>query len=93
MSDSEKRKLFISDHALVRYMERIKGVCLDEYRDEIRALVETHKDAPAPAGGIFDDGMVIIIETLGHPVVTTVLGSGQRPKRKQQFTRMVHVPQ
>lgn len=85
--------LAVSDHALVRYMERIKGICLDEYRAEVRALADKHQDELSPTPGEFDNGFVIVIEALGLPIVTTVLGPGHRPKRKAAFsTRLIYVP-
>lgn len=85
--------LRVSDHALVRFIERIKGVSLDPYRAELLALAAAHRDEQPPSG-VFDDGLVLIVELLGHPVITTVLGPGQRPKRKQQpyGTGLIHVP-
>lgn len=83
----------VSDHALVRYMERIKGICLDAYRAEIQALAAANQHRPLPAAGEFDDGLILVIEVLGLPVVTTVLGPGQRPKRRRAFgTQLIHVP-
>lgn len=82
-------ELRISDHALVRYMERVKGLCLDEYRQEIREMVEKHQNEPMPEG--YDNGIVIVIESLGPPIVTTILGHGQRPKRKNYGVRLVHI--
>ena len=90
MLEYDLSKLRVSDHALVRYMERIKGVCLDSYREEILRLVAENRQNPSPPAGRFDEGAVIVIEILGLPVITTILGSGQRPKYKTAFTQMIY---
>lgn len=83
----------ISDHALVQYIERIKGVSLYKYRDEIRTLLSEHKKNPIPVG-VYDDGILFILEPFRDPpIVVTVLESGDRPKRKIWHNRtFVHVP-
>lgn len=84
--------LWVSDHALVRYLERVRGMDLNPYRQELRQLAEAHEGAPATSGGTWDGGLVIVIEQLGKPVIVTVLGPGYRPKRPRSFTRLIYVP-
>ncbi len=84
----------ISDHALVRYIERVKRESLDRYRDEIRVLLSEHKARPIPDSG-YDDGILFILEHLRErPTVITVLTPAFRPKRKRPWSTrtMVHVP-
>lgn len=84
----------ISDHALVRYIERVKGESLEKYRDEIRALMSDHKSNPIPDSG-YDDGVLFVLEHLAkRPIVVTVLTQAFRPKRKLTWSTrtMVHVP-
>ncbi|KKN05224.1 hypothetical protein LCGC14_1089410 [marine sediment metagenome] len=84
----------ISDHALVRYIERIKGESLNKYRDEIRTLLKEHWGKPIPDSG-YDDGILFVLEILRErPTVVTVLTPAYRPKRKNRpwSTRtLVHV--
>ena len=83
----------ISDHALVRYIERIKGESLNKYRDEIRTLIAEHKKNPIPVH-CYDDGILFVLEHFRDPpIIVTVLEPGDRPKRKNWLTRtFVHVP-
>ena len=85
----------ISDHALVRFMERVKGENLNKYREEIRILLSEHKGNPIPDSG-YDDGVLFVLEHLRErPIVVTVLTPAYRPKRKNRpwGTRtLVHVP-
>ena len=84
----------ISDHALVRFIERIKGESLDRYRDEIRTLLREHKHRPIPDSG-YDDGTLFVLEHLAErPTVVTVLAAAWRPKRQRPWSTrtMVHVP-
>lgn len=85
--------LRISDHALIRYIERIKGVSLDQYRQEILSLTGGRDQVNVkelPDG--YDDGALFIVEM--NEVIITVIGRGQRPKRTKRFgARFIHVPQ
>ena len=84
----------ISDHALVRYIERVKGETLDRYREEIRSLITKHKSNPIPDSG-YDDGTLYVLEHLAdRPTVVTVLTPAYRPKLQQPWSTrtMVHVP-
>jgi hypothetical protein len=49
----------VSDHALVRYLERAKGVSLDHLREELqlKVLAKAGKDAT----GCFVDGLWFVI--------------------------------
>lgn len=87
-----ERPMRVSDHALVRYLERIKGISLDEYRVEIRGLAETYRERPPHCSGEFHAGLILTVELLGEPIITTVLGPGHRPKRKRFATHLIYVP-
>lgn len=85
--------LTISDHALVRYIERVKSFDLEFYREEIRTLVRRHVGQPAPAGAAYDDGLVFVVERLSAaPTVVTVLAPGFRSKRHSFGRTLVRVP-
>ncbi|MFN3523923.1 MAG: hypothetical protein ACK4YQ_16880 [Phenylobacterium sp.] len=67
----------VTDHALVRWLERVHGVDLERYREEIRAaLVAGGFDLPQPAGdaGLYIDapgvGVFLVVRA---GVVATVL--------------------
>jgi hypothetical protein len=65
----------ILDHALVRYIERVKGVSLDAYREELNALVASAewRDEGKP-----DDGFVMVA---WKGRLKTILPQGARGKR------------
>ncbi len=68
------KNLDISDHALIRFIERVKGESLDQYRDEMRALIAEHETTPVPARGSFVDGALFFVDHFAAvPVVVTVL--------------------
>ena len=83
----------ISDHALVRYIERVKGESLEKIRDEIRTLLSAHKDRRIPDSG-YHDGITFVLEHLNErPTVVTVLSPGWVKRRRPWSTRtMVHMP-
>lgn len=54
----------ITDHALMRYMERVKGMDFEPMRDELRAII-----APAiGARSLRKDGMEYLLD--GHKLIT-----------------------
>lgn len=70
----------VSDHALVRWIERVHGVDLSRYREEIlAAVIDGGFDFPPPAGdaGVYIDvperGVHIVIR---GQAVATVFHSG-----------------
>lgn len=80
----------VSDHALVRFIERVKGLSLDNYRAEMTTLAEAHK-GDAVLSGCYDDAALFVIEHLAErPTIVTVLPPNFRPKKQQrQPTRTV----
>jgi hypothetical protein len=73
----------ISDHALVRFIERVKGVSLDCYREEIAALISpAERLSVKDLAGTEDDCLAVI--ELGNSVVT-ILGRGHRLKASRQW--------
>lgn len=94
MAERQEPKMFrgltISDHALVRYIERVKGESLDAIRQEIADAISENRARRIPDSG-YDDGLMFVLE-IG--TVITVLTPAYRPKRgKQWATRtMVHAP-
>lgn len=85
----------ISDHALVRYIERVKGMSLDQFRHEMLAALDKHEavDRPVSWDG---DGALFVIEygEDGEATVVTVLVDNQRPKKRKhnRGRAFVHVP-
>lgn len=73
---------FISDHAVLRWLERVDGVDLSEVRERIKLACEI--------GMVDDDGAIhvgfakIILE---NGRVVTVLGAGQRPTEARRMRR------
>jgi hypothetical protein len=68
----------VSDHAVLRYMERVHGIDVEQLRGLI--LTETvEKAIRAGASAVRVDGMTYVIK---GATIVTVLGSEQRPKKK-----------
>jgi hypothetical protein len=78
----------ISDHALIRYIERGCGRSLEGYRDDLRKLIEENWDNTKATTQSF----AIVLDDLGaSPVVTTILGPEMRPKRKVFARRVLYI--
>lgn len=43
MIERRKGKVVVTDHAIVRYMERVSGIDIDAIRSEIREIVPSHE--------------------------------------------------
>lgn len=67
-------KTIVSDHALLRYLERVKGLDLDAIRDEIT----TPEVCAAVAAGARSYKANSYTLVLGWNVVKTVLGPGMK---------------
>jgi hypothetical protein len=78
----------ITDHALVRWLERVKGVDLQPYRDEIAAAVDGAVRVGATKAVI--DGNTYVLD--GHRVCTIIDGymkpyterGGYRPRKARR---------
>lgn len=75
----------ISEHALIRYIERVRGESLDQYRRELEAIldqtVKWRRDLPP--GGI--PGFVLVVEF--GTLVTILPPRSRGQKNKSGFTR------
>ena len=71
----------VSDHAVMRYLERVKGMDLEPYREEIRAIVESAVEAKALS--ITKDGFCYMLDPDRHSVIS-VISSDMRHKRKYE---------
>lgn len=72
----------VSDHAVLRYLQRVGGFDIDG----LRAAIAVRVDAAACAGasGVVIDGFVFRIRRDVHgPVVTTVMPAGLAPGRPE----------
>lgn len=67
----------ISSHALLRYMERVRGIDVDSYRKEF--LERIRPAAEAGASRVLMDGLVWVIDT--GKVVTVHRPSVRKPKK------------
>ncbi|WP_439526198.1 hypothetical protein [Roseovarius mucosus] len=72
-----------SDHAVVRYLERVKGMDIDAVRREIGRVVE--EGLEAGACGVISGGFVYRIE--GGCVVTVTRRHTQPPGRRRKKTQ------
>lgn len=69
------RKVRVTDHALVRFLERAGGFEIEKLRREIARKVQ--RSAPDGATGIKIDGVNFVIVSDGDErVVTTVMEAG-----------------
>lgn len=72
-------EVLITEHALVRFIERVKGVSLDPYREELRSLVGAKRvwsDTPHQASA---EEHLMVME--GDTLIT-VLPPGARGKKR-----------
>ena len=74
-----KHAVIVSDHALVRYLERVKGVDVESYRQEIVALV----DAAARCGASTVSANGFTFHLDGWKVTTIAIGSTPHSARMQ----------
>lgn len=66
------RKVRVTDHALIRFLERAGGFEIEKLRRAIEKKV--YRSAPEGATGIKVDGVNFVIVSDGHErVVTTIL--------------------
>lgn len=68
-------KMGISDHAVIRYLERSKGMDIEAVRDEIRRLAEPYKNGELVPLGDGCHGVLFRGE-----MMATVLSGKMRPK-------------
>lgn len=78
------KSIKVSDHALVRWMERVNQIELQEFRDTIAAVVETAMDAGATS--ICVGGFTYTINPKTRTVIT-ILAPNMRQNRSQAFLR------
>lgn len=84
--DAAVTKLRVSDHALLRFLERGGGVDIEALRDQVSATLQRAADAAATVAAgnytITVDGLVFVVRAaIGGPVIVTVLddrGPGPR---------------
>lgn len=71
----------VSDHALVRWLERVGGIDMDYFRDHIASVVQDAAEAGATK--ITIDGFIYAVTHNGTKdhVLTTVLEADMRPKK------------
>ena len=75
----KKPMVHITDHAVIRYLERVRGVDIEAVRREIRAKVTLAQDYPG-ATGILVDGFRY---ALANGAVVTIHDIGQSPARAE----------
>lgn len=85
-----KKLVRVSDHAIVRWLERVRGVDIEAFRAEIVATVQAAVDAGAKqisVGGvtyILDGAVVTTVSPNASPTSTRINGiraNGVTPKR------------
>lgn len=71
----------VSDHAVLRYLERVGGIDVEALRQAIGA--RTAVAAALGASGVSVDGLTYVIQhTLGRPTVVTVIARASAPCRR-----------
>lgn len=68
----------VTDHAVVRYLERVRGIDMDEVRTEIRALANEAQEVKGGDHYWHPDGVILIIGDDAQ--VVTILGAEQVEK-------------
>lgn len=72
------RRVLVSDHAVLRYLERVGGFEIEALRQQIADRLEPA--ASTGAESVVIDGFRYVLRSdSGGPVVTTVLGKGWLP--------------
>ena len=79
------RPIRISDHALVRYLERVVGVSLDIARNEIADLVRDALDARATRVTIA--GCIYELDPRARAVITVLPRGGKAPRNPRAIER------
>lgn len=74
------KRLIVTDHAVLRYLERLGGFNIDGLRNDIRARLQAAADAGA--GAVVIDGHSFLIDHGGEdgPAVVTVLPVTKSPR-------------
>lgn len=80
-------KALVSDHALLRYIERVGGIDIEDLRNEVAALV--HTAANLHAKSVTLDGHVYELgyDASGQAIVKTVFPAGAMPEHLQKKIR------
>lgn len=75
-----KKRLIVSDHAVLRYLDRIGGFDIESLRHQISTRLQPHADHGAQ--GVVLDGHSFLIDQNGDrgPIVTTVLPVTRSPR-------------
>ena len=74
----KRPRTHVTDHAIVRYLERVGGFDIDGLRQSIARRVDLA--AATGASGVIIDGFIYKFQRDQHgPVVTTVLPAGSCP--------------
>lgn len=75
-----KKRLIVSDHAVLRYLDRIGGFDIESLRHHISTRLQPHADRGAQ--GVVLDGHSFLIDQNGDrgPIVTTVLPVTRSPR-------------
>ena len=70
----KKSNLHITDHAVIRYLERVRGVDIDAVRREISTKTALIQDYPGATGILVDgfryviaNGAILTIHDIGKP--------------------------
>ena len=77
-------KVRVTDHAILRYLERFGGLQIERLREDMAARIEAVRDPSTPYVHI--DGLSFVVrEDHGMAVVTTVMtNKGPRKPRKRR---------
>ncbi len=75
-----KKRLIVSDHAVLRYLDRIGGFDIESLRHQISTRLQPHADRGAQ--GVVLDGHSFLVNQNGDrgPIVTTVLPVTRSPR-------------
>lgn len=79
------RPIRISDHALIRYLERVAGISLETVRAEVSDLVRDAMDAGATRVTIA--GCIYELDPRARAVITVLPQGGKAPRNPRAIER------
>lgn len=83
MNKPPKRPIAVSDHAVIRYLERGKGIDIERLRDEIRSIV----GAAMLAGATSITHQGVTFEIAGQTITTVLTRSMHRRSHKERYSQ------
>ena len=86
MSDPERFRSIpkITDHALLRFMERVKGINIDVYRAELGQFLYSIPEWDVQPKPSHEEGLLLVKE---YGRLVTILPKGMRGKKRNKHAK------